>query len=188
MTEQLRPSQLMQDLGVVQADDAILARPARPFELPDERPAAEHTLDQLHEALDRIATVHDFSKGMGLAAPQIGLPRAAAIVRPPTPGADPIILLNPRIIFASAETDEQYEGCLSFFDVRGLVPRSLRVTMQHTGLDGCASRTGYDYALARLIAHEVDHLNGVLYTQRMRPNLTPIPLTQYRGTGQAWVY
>nr|WTC07086.1 peptide deformylase [Streptomyces anthocyanicus] len=71
----------------------------------------------------RIASVHTFAKGMGIAAPQIGIRRAAAVVQPAEPGAGAIVLLNPRVIAASQETDDPYEGCLSFFDVRGLVPR-----------------------------------------------------------------
>ncbi|WP_414642608.1 peptide deformylase [Actinocrinis sp.] len=64
---------------------------------------------------------------MGNAAPQIGIVRAVAIVR--TAQGETITLLNPRVnprvIDESARTDEQYEGCLSFFDVRGMVPRPL---------------------------------------------------------------
>ncbi|MDP4510349.1 peptide deformylase [Nonomuraea turcica] len=186
MTEQLRPSQLMQDLGVIQAGDDVLARPARPFDLPAEQHTAQHILDRLNDALDRIGNVHDFSKGMGLAAPQLGMSRAAAIVRPPDAG--PVILLNPRVTAASADLDEQYEGCLSFFDVRGMVPRSRHITVRHTTLDGLICTSDFNLGLARLIAHEIDHVNGVLYTQRMRSGLTLIPVAEYRGTGQAWVY
>ncbi|GAA2419854.1 hypothetical protein GCM10010404_92830 [Nonomuraea africana] len=69
-------------------------------------------IDALFAALQRVREHHVFSKGMGLAAPQIGIGRAAAIIVPPDPDVDPIVLLNPGIIDASAETDEQYEGCL----------------------------------------------------------------------------
>lgn len=61
-------------------------------------------------------------QGMGVAAPQVGISGAAAILLPTDPGAEPVVMLNPRVISESAEEDEQYEGCLSFFDVRGLVP------------------------------------------------------------------
>lgn len=71
--------------------------------------------------MKRIRRTHDFSgKGLGLAAPQIGIGRAAAAVQPP--GADPIVLLNLRITAASDEMDEKFEGCLSFFDVRAPAP------------------------------------------------------------------
>lgn len=124
---------------------------------------------------------------MGIAAPQIGIARAAAVVQPPgdTPA---IILLNPRIIARSDEMDEQYEGCLSFFDVRGLVPRSLKITVASTTLTGATETTEYERGLARLLHHEIDHINGLLYTARMRAGVEPIPVEEYRQTGRAWVY
>ncbi|MFF0294366.1 peptide deformylase [Kitasatospora sp. NPDC004614] len=185
---EVRPSQHMQNLGVVQQGADILHRPAAPFDLPAEREAAQAVIDQLFAAVDRIGRVHSFAKGMGLAAPQIGLDRAAALVLPPDPDADPIILLNPRVTDVSEEADEHYEGCLSFFDVRGLVPRPLRIEVTATSLDGTKTVTVYERGLARLIAHEIDHLDGLLYTDRMRPGVHPIPVEEYRGTGSTWTY
>ncbi|MFJ2629012.1 peptide deformylase [Streptomyces sp. NPDC087532] len=76
----------------------------------------------------------DFSgKGVGLAAPQIGMGRSAAVVRPAE--ADPIVLLNPRVTRASGAVDEKYEGCLSFFDVRAPVSRPLHITVESVTLD-----------------------------------------------------
>jgi peptide deformylase len=125
---------------------------------------------------------------MGIAAPQIGIARAAAIVIPPDPAADPLILLNPRVISESVQTDEQYEGCLSFFDVRGMVPRPLRIEVACTSLDGQHHVLSLDTAMARLTSHEIDHLNGTLYTNRMREGTQPIPVSEYRGTGHSWTY
>ncbi|MDJ1133941.1 peptide deformylase [Streptomyces iconiensis] len=128
------------------------------------------------------------SPARALAAPQIGIGRAAAVVRPAEAGIEPIGLLNPRITEASDDIDDQYEGCLSFFDVRGLVPRPLRITVETTVLDGQMVTTVYERGLARLVAHEVDHLDGLLYTARMRPAADPIPVEEYRQTGRAWAY
>ncbi|MFJ6139323.1 peptide deformylase [Kitasatospora sp. NPDC092286] len=185
---QVRPSEQMRDLGVVQEGAPILAEPARPFDLPAKREAAEQVIEKLFTAMERIGQVHPFAKGMGIAAPQIGVGRAAAIVQPAEPGAPAIVLLNPTITDRSHETDEQYENCLSFFDVRGMVPRPLRITVETTTLDGQLAVTTYERGLARLIHHEIDHLNGLLYTARMRTDVAPIPVEQYRQTGQAWGY
>lgn len=183
----VRPSQRMRDLGVVQHGAGILAEPARAFDLPTERDKAEHTVEELFAAMERIGQVHPFAKGMGIAAPQIGIARAAAVVQPP--GDSPaIILLNPRITAHSDETDEQYEGCLSFFDVRGRVPRPLNITVETTALNGEIATIEYERGLARLIHHEIDHLDGLLYTARMRAGVVPIPVEEYRQTGRAWVY
>lgn len=183
----VRPSQQMRDLGVVQEGAAILTTPARPFNLPSEHDEAERIVDKLFATLNRIGQVHSFAKGMGIAAPQIGIGRAAAAVQP-SGDAPAIILLNPRIIDHASETDEQYEGCLSFFDVRGLVPRPLKIAVETAALSGKTAVTVYEHGLARLIHHEIDHLDGLLYTARMRPGVTPIPVEQYRQSGQAWAY
>ncbi|MFI2612597.1 peptide deformylase [Kitasatospora sp. NPDC018619] len=185
---QVRPSEQMRDLGVVQEGAPILAESARPFDLPTEREAAEQVIEKLFTAMERIGQVHPFAKGMGIAAPQIGIGRAAAIVQPAAPDAPAIVLLNPRITDLSDETDEQFEGCLSFFNVRGLVPRPLQITVETTTLDGQVATTTYERGLARLIHHEIDHLDGLLYTARMAAGVEPIPVEQYRQTGQAWSY
>ncbi|MFD1663715.1 peptide deformylase [Streptomyces caeni] len=183
----VRPSQQMRDLGVVQNGAGILAEPARAFTLPAERDQAERITDELFAAMERIGQVHPFAKGMGLAAPQIGIGRTAAVVQPPS-DAPAVILLNPKITDHSDETDEQYEGCLSFFDVRGLVPRPLKITVETTALTGETVTTVYERGLARLIHHEIDHLDGLLYTARMRTGVEPIPVEDYRQTGRAWAY
>ncbi|MCX4748018.1 peptide deformylase [Kitasatospora sp. NBC_01287] len=185
---QVRPSEQMRGLGVVQEGEPVLAEPARAFDLPTERGAAEQVIEKLFTAMERIGQVHPFAKGMGIAAPQIGIGRAAAIVQPACPDAPAIVLLNPRITDRSDETDEQFEGCLSFFDVRGLVPRPLRITVGTTTLDGQVATTTYERGLARLIHHEIDHLDGLLYTARMAAGAEPIPVEQYRQTGQTWSY
>ncbi|WP_030374444.1 peptide deformylase [Streptomyces rimosus] len=182
----VRPSQRMRDLGVVQHGAGILAEPAHAFDLPAERDQAERTVDELFAAMERIGQVHPFAKGMGIAAPQIGIARAAAVVQPP--GDTAAILLNPHITDQSEETDEQYEGCLSFFDVRGLVPRPLKITVEATALTGATVTTAYERGLARLVHHEIDHLDGLLYTVRMRSGVEPIPVEEYRQTGRAWAY
>ncbi|MFE0425539.1 peptide deformylase [Streptomyces sp. NPDC058953] len=183
----VRPSRQMRDLGVVQEGAAILTTAARPLDLPTERDEAERIVDELFAALNRIGQVHPFAKGMGIAAPQIGISRSVAVVQPPG-DAPAIILLNPRITACADTGDEQYEGCLSFFDVRGLVPRPLEITVETTTLNGETSATVYEHGLARLIHHEVDHLDGFLYSARMRSGVTPIPVEQYRQSGRAWAY
>jgi peptide deformylase len=183
-----KPSDQMNQLGIVQAGAPILTAPARRFDLPAERAEAEEATARLLDVLRRLTEVHEFAKGRGLAAPQIGLDRSAAVVQPPDPDDDVLVLLNPRIIDASDEQDEQYEGCLSFFDVRGIVPRPLSITVQATTLDGTVTTMMYTNGLARLVHHEIDHLDGLLYTARMHPGVNPIPVEQYRQSGNRWSY
>ncbi len=180
------PSEQMRALGIVQEGAEILRVPAVRFELPRETEDARRIVAQLATTLNSVTQVHQFAKGAGLAAPQIGIGRSAAVVK--TPEGDFITLLNPRIVAQSSELDDQYEGCLSFFDVRGMTPRSLTIEVEHQETDGGMRITEFRNGLARLVAHEVDHLDGVLYTARMRPGVNPIPVSQYRDVGRRWEY
>lgn len=182
-----KPSAVMRELGIVQDGDPILSRPNRPFDLPAENDAATVIIDRLLTTIQKVSRTHPFAKGMGVAAPQIGINRRIAMVRPRT-SDEPILLLNPLIVARSDDEDEQYEGCLSFFDVRGLVPRPLQIIVETATLTGDTSTGEYRDGMARLILHEVDHLDGVLYTSRMRTGVVPIPVEEYRQTGAAWTY
>lgn len=175
----------MAALGIVQEGEPILRQVARPFDLPAEAEDARRVIAELSSAMARVETAHVFGKGMGIAAPQIGISRAAALVR--TPGRETITLVNPRVI-EEMPGDEQYEGCLSFFDVRGLVPRPLALHVEHQDLDGQRRITIFERGTARLVAHEVDHLNGILYTDRMPAGRQPIPVSEYRQGGRSWAY
>ena len=185
---ELRASQRMRGIGIVQRGADLLRQRARHFQLPREDAQAREAVDALRTTLDRLEDVHDFSKGVGLAAPQIGLAVAAAIVRPPERGAQPVVLLNPRVVDESRETDEQYEGCLSFFDYRGLVRRPLRVDVEHARFDGTRVITSFDRAMARLVSHEIDHLEGRLYVDRMAADATLVPVEEYGQSGRPWAY
>jgi peptide deformylase len=181
-------SDRMKAAGIIQAGDPVLLVQAAPFVFPAEAAEAREVIDQLFAALQRVREHHVFGKGMGIAAAQIGISRAAAIVIPPEADAEPLVLLNPRVISQSSQCDEQYEGCLSFFDVRGMVPRPLQIEVACTSLDGQQHVLSLDAALARLAGHEIDHLSGLLYNARMHDGTSPIPVAEYRGTGHAWTY
>ncbi|GAA4010697.1 peptide deformylase [Allokutzneria multivorans] len=140
----------------------------------------------LAASMERVSQVHTFGKGMVIAAPQVGIGRAAALVR--TPEGELITLLNPRVIDESAEADEKYEGRLSFFGVREMVPRPLAIDVEYADIDGNARIATFVQGLARLVAHEIDHLEGRLYTDRMRSGVSTISVEQYTGTGQKWNY
>ncbi|MEU4772803.1 peptide deformylase [Micromonospora sp. NPDC023644] len=184
----VRPSDRMRGIGIVQRGADLLRQPARPFDLPREEQAARDVADRLAATLVRLDELHPFRKGVGIAAPQLGLNRAVAVVRPPDRSADPVVLLNPRVVDASPDSDEQYEGCLSFFDHRGLVPRPLRLDVEHAQYDGSRIITSFEFGMARLVAHEIDHLEGRLYVDRMAPGVPLVPVEEYRETGRPWRY
>lgn len=182
----LSASERMAAIGIIQEGDESLTTPARPFDLPAEAEDARRVIAQLLGTMERVSQAHTFAKGMGLAAPQIGIARSAALGR--SPDGDSVTLLNPRIIDQSADTDEQYEGCLSFFDVRGMVKRPLRIEVEHQDIDGATQITVFELGMARLIAHEIDHLHGILYRSRMTPDAKLVSVADYKGTGQRWAY
>ena len=182
-----RVSERMAAAGIVQRGDDRLRQPARPFRLPADEARAREVVARLRAALERIGELHSFGKGMGLAAPQLGLSWAATVVQPTDEG-DPVVLLNPRVVGAAPETDEQYEGCLSFFDVRGLVSRPLRLLVEHESYGGARVITAFERGMARLVGHEIDHLEGRLYTDRMAPGTALVPLEEYGEVGRPWRY
>jgi peptide deformylase len=164
----------MRALGIVQLGTHGLDSPCSRLALPAESVEAMRVGGRLFARLDRVRTVHSFTSGLGLSAPQLGVSRAAVVVH--RNEADPIMLFNPRVVAASRDMNEEYEGCLSFFDVRGLVARPRVIEVEHQTSAGAYVTTTFEGGLARLVAHEIDHLRGIFYTDRMAPGLAPISI------------
>ncbi len=107
--------------------------------------------------------------GIGLAAPQIGVNRRVAVIDLSV-GADPsarIALVNPEIVESSGEQKEE-EGCLSIPDFAEKVARPARVRARYFDAQGVERELEGTGLLARALCHEIDHLNGVLYVDRLR--------------------
>lgn len=136
------------------------------------RDLAEQMLETMREA-----------NGIGLAAQQVGVPIQMAIVdvagvgdRPSTMKVDakevdletymPLIFVNPKLELGK-EIEVEAEGCLSFPEISGDIPRAVELKATVTLLDGKTLSFEASGLLARALQHEVDHLNGVLFTDRM---------------------
>jgi peptide deformylase len=139
------------------------------------QPVAEFGSPELKTLLtDMQDTMRDLN-GAGLAAPQIGAGLRVVIFgfeeNPRYPDADSVpftILINPQLTLLSEIQDEGWEGCLSVPGMRGLVPRYRE--LRYTGFDADGNpidRTVTDFH-ARVVQHEVDHLDGILYPRRIR--------------------
>jgi peptide deformylase len=178
-----RLSDQMRGAGILQRGAPMLERSARWFGLPEQSELAADVVDRLLDAFSRVSQLHDVGRGMGLSAPQIGIDWAATVIQPPDSAgeAERIVLLNPRVVGESVDHDEHYEGCLSFFDVRGLVSRPLLVEIEHESLAGVRTVSTFTGQTARLVAHEVDHLSGLLYSDRMPPDGRLVPVDDYPG-------
>jgi peptide deformylase len=154
-------------LPIVRLGHPALRTPATPVPVEEiGRPDFQAFLDDLVETMHAAA-------GVGLAAPQVGVGRQIFVYGVAGEGREdggiPLhIVLNPMLTPQSGELVYDWEGCLSIPDLRGLVPRHPAVRVQ--GLD----RHGkpLDYAApgfeARIVQHEFDHLNGVVFLDRMR--------------------
>jgi peptide deformylase len=141
---------------------------------------------RLLDCVDELRRIYPFTKGIGIAAPQIGISRAMAVISPP--GEHMTMLVNPVVMWCSEETDEQFEGCLSMFDVRGRVVRPLAIQVRTTELDGTTRLIRLDRAAARLALHEIDHLAGRLYVDRVTGDAAMVSLDEYGGSDAAWEY
>ena len=150
---------MAEPLEVVLYPDPRLKKPTRPVEAVDDavRAMAER----------RIATMHR-AGGIGIAAPQVGWDRRVCIVSGTGDPGDEIVLVNPRIVHEEG-TATMEEGCLSFPGLAAVITRSAEVTVEYTDLDGTARRLDASNLLGRCILHEVDHLEGVLFTTRITP-------------------
>lgn len=113
---------------------------------------------------DMIETMHA-EEGVGLAANQVGALQKVAVIQLPE-WEEALVLINPEIVKQEGEREIE-EGCLSIPGYRGLVKRSERVGARARGLDGKVIRINADELLAQALEHEIDHLNGVLYIDRL---------------------
>jgi peptide deformylase len=116
---------------------------------------------------DMIETMHQ-APGVGLAAPQVGVEERVAVVDPSV-GQDPsalLVLVNP-VIAASEGLEVDSEGCLSIPELTDKVARPTRIEVSASAADGTPRRFVAEGFLARVICHEVDHLDGVLFVDHL---------------------
>lgn len=139
-------------------------------------------------AAEMVETMHE-AGGIGLAAQQVGDGRQICVVdlrgsdasfdwtldgkaNPPRELVMPLVIVNPAVEVAPGTPEEPFEeGCLSFPQIRGEVVRPERISVSYQDENGVPHRLSADGLLARCILHEVDHLNGVLFIDRMEKGL-----------------
>ena len=109
------------------------------------------------------------SKGVGLAAPQVGLKKRLLVLSPSGEKQDELVLVNPRILERSGAATLFEEGCLSFPGIYAEVERPESCRVQAFRVDGTAFEQDFGGFTSRIIQHEYDHLEGVLLVDRMSP-------------------
>ncbi len=107
--------------------------------------------------------------GVGLAAPQVGVKRRVIVVDPRDPDVEPFALIDPEVVWTSGESDRAEEGCLSLPGLREVVERPAMAVVSGLDPDGNEVRVEVEGLLARVVLHEVDHLDGVLFIDRVSP-------------------
>ena len=137
------------------------ARPVAPSELKD--PLFQKLID------DMVETMHEYH-GVGLAAPQVheGLRLFVAVLDDdPDSESEAAVIINPDIIPNASDKREGWEGCLSIPDIRGMVPRFTDITVLALDRHGKKIELKLKDFSARVAQHETDHLDGVLFFDRM---------------------
>ena len=117
---------------------------------------------------DMFETMHD-SQGIGLAGPQVHetIRMFVAGVDDSDGGMSPVVIINPEVTLIGSRVEEDWEGCLSIPDIRGRVPRATDIKVRGLDRHGQAVSLNANGFPARVIQHETDHLDGILFFDRM---------------------
>jgi peptide deformylase len=123
----------------------------------------------LEALVERMFRLMDDANGVGLAGNQVGLLRRVLVYRPDREDAEPRALVNPEIVERSDELASDEEGCLSLGPLRVPVERNVRVSVEARDEHGEPVRVDAENLEARILQHEIDHLDGVLIIDRTSP-------------------
>lgn len=152
-------------LPIVTYDDEVLRQ--------ETEPVTENTT-ALQQLIDDMFDTMYNAEGVGLAAPQIGKKLRIFVAdgdvyaeQEGEPAYGPLVFINPKIVFKSSETNEMDEGCLSIPGVWGPVKRPERIVVEYLDRDFNEQKLEVDGRMARIIQHEADHLDGVLFLDHL---------------------
>lgn len=143
--------------------DPVLRKPAEKVEVWD---------DELRTLVEDMLETMYVANGIGLAAPQVGISSRVLVVdlgEADEEGVGPLALINARVLEASRKRDRAPEGCLSIPGLEEVVERPASVTVEGTDPDGDPVRLELSGLLARAVQHEIDHLDGILFIDRVSP-------------------
>lgn len=155
-------------LKIARMGNPVLMRPAEPV--------ADATAPEIKRLVADMIETMDDAEGRGLAATQVHAAKRIIVFRPPPddPSANdgrdvPVLaLVNPEVTFLTDEMEDGWEGCLSVPGLRGVVPRVTKLRYRGVTPEGQQIDKTVSGFHARVIQHEVDHLDGVLYPMRMK--------------------
>jgi peptide deformylase len=167
-------------LPVIELGNATLRQIAQPVDNVGDR--------EVQTLIDRLLKTVKKANGVGIAAPQLGASVRVFIVAsrpspryPNAPEMLPTAMINPRIVSKSEQTAKDWEGCLSVPGIRGLVPRSLEIEVEYTTRDGQLHHQTLTDFVARIFQHELDHLDGFVFLDRVETNRDLISEAEYQA-------
>jgi peptide deformylase len=140
--------------------DPVLRQRAEPVAAVDE---------DVRRLIDDMLQTMYAASGVGLAAPQVGVPQRVLVVDVNEPDVPAFALVNPELAESGGERVRAEEGCLSIPGVSDLVERDARVVVQGLDREGEPARIEAEGLLARVLQHELDHLDGILFIDRLSP-------------------
>jgi peptide deformylase len=156
-------------LEITQLGNSILRKQSQPvFDVTD---------PEIQSLIDCLIATAESANGVGIAAPQVAHSHRLFIVAsrpnlryPNAPFMEPTAIINPRIVSHSTETVKGWEGCLSIPGIRGLVPRYQAIEVEYTDRYGQLQHREMTDFVARIFQHELDHLDGVVFLDRVESN------------------
>lgn len=170
---------MAESLSIAQLGNPILRQQAQ---------LVENVRDEhLQRLIDDLIATTVASNGVGIAAPQVSESYRLFIVAsrpnpryPNAPEMEPTAMINPRIIAHSTEVVKGWEGCLSIPGIRGLVPRYQAIEVEYTTRDGQLHRQELTDFVARIFQHEYDHLEGIVFLDRVESTHDLITEQEYQ--------
>ncbi|MFN7972829.1 MAG: peptide deformylase [Acidobacteriota bacterium] len=167
-------------LKVAVMGNPVLRKPAETVSREElTSPAFQRFLDDL------IDTMREYD-GVGIAAPQVHVGKRAAVMEvhqnpryPQVPDFPLTVLINPTVTFLTEEEFDMWEGCLSVPDIRGKVPRRKKVRVDGIDRHGTPLSFEAESVFAAIVQHELDHLDGKLFVDRVRDTSTLTFLKEY---------
>ncbi len=167
-------------LKVARLGHPVLRRPSAPV------PVEEIRSSETQQFIDdMVETMREYN-GAGLAAPQVHVLKQICVIEvsgnpryPEAPSIPLTVLVNPRVTPLTDEMENGWEGCLSVPDMRGMVPRLTAVLLQAYDREGQPVELVAKEFFARVIQHETDHLDGIVYLDRMQDFSTLTHLAEW---------
>jgi len=169
----------MKLLKVTQFGNPILRKKAKKVSVTKVRQGAYSSL------IENMFFTMRKNEGVGIAAPQVGEPLQLAVIEIPNipsrknQALEATVIFNPKITRYSRRTKSEWEGCLSFPELRGLVPRSVSIDVEYYNENGKRIKRTYKDFRARVFQHEIDHLSGTLFTDRMKDMSSLMTLDEF---------